>query len=75
MVWVFSAERAEWIRHCKRSRLYEQGKLFYEKGGLNLDNIPKEVMVNVKEDYWICVWMLERGSTLVAEKQKGGLRK
>ncbi len=39
-----------------------------------MDNIPKEVMVNVKEDYRICVRMLERGSTPVVEKQKRGLR-
>ena len=30
------ATLAEWIRHCKRAGLYEQGKLLYEKGGLNL---------------------------------------
>lgn len=31
------ATLAEWIRQCKRTGLYEQGKLLYEKGGLNLD--------------------------------------
>lgn len=54
------ATLAEWIRHCKRSVLYEQGKLLYEKGGLNLDNLPEEVMVNVEEDYQVCVRMLTR---------------
>ncbi|MFH1740630.1 MAG: hypothetical protein ABIH23_16600, partial [bacterium] len=51
---------AEWIRHCKRSGLYEQGKLLYERGGLNLDKLPEEIMVNVEEDYQVCVRMLER---------------
>jgi len=51
---------AEWIRHSKRSGIYEQGKLLYEKGGLNLDNLPEEVQVNVEEDYQVCVRMLER---------------
>jgi len=51
---------AEWIRHCKRSGLYEQGRLLYEKGGLNLDNLTDEVMVNVDEDYQVCVRMQER---------------
>lgn len=51
----------EWIRHCKRSGLYEQGKLLYEKGGLNLDGLGEEAMVNVEEDYQVCVRMLARG--------------
>lgn len=54
------ATLAEWIRHCKRAGLYEQGKLLYEKGGLNLDNLPEEAMVNVEEDYQVCARMLAR---------------
>jgi len=51
---------AEWIRHCKRAGLYEQGKLIYEKGGLNLDNLTEEALVNAEEDYQVCVRMLSR---------------
>lgn len=51
---------AEWIRHCKRAGLYEQGKLLYEKGGLNPDNLPNEAEVNVEEDYQVCARMLAR---------------
>jgi hypothetical protein len=54
------ATLAEWIRHCKRAGLYEQGKLLYEKGGLNPDNLPEEAMVNVEEDYQVCARMLAR---------------
>jgi|GEM_PF-841718 len=53
---------AEWIRHCKRAGLYEQGKLLYDKGGLNTDNLPEEAMVNVEEDYQVCVRMIARGA-------------
>lgn len=64
---------AEWIRHCKRSGLYEQGKLLYEKGGLNLDNLTEEAMVNVEEDYQVCVRMLARGGGVATEaKPKRG---
>ncbi|MBU4480511.1 site-specific DNA-methyltransferase [Patescibacteria group bacterium] len=56
------ATLAEWIRHCKRAGLYEQGKLLYEKGGLNPDNLPEEAMVNVEEDYQVCARMLARES-------------
>ena len=54
------ATLAEWIRYCKRTGLYEQGRLLYEKGGLNTDNLSEEVMVNVEEDYQVCVRMLAR---------------
>jgi len=51
---------ADWIRHCKRSGTYEQGKLLYEKGGLNLESLTEESQVNVDEDYQICGKMLAR---------------
>jgi hypothetical protein len=56
----------------KRTGLYEQGKLLYEKGGLNLDQLPEELMVSVEEDYQVCAPMLARGETKVA---KAGARK
>jgi hypothetical protein len=70
------ATLAEWIRACKRSGLYEQGKLLYEKGGLNLDKLPEELMVNVEEDYQVCARMLARsGSGDDQKKPKRGRRK
>ena len=54
------ATLAEWIRHCKRAGLYEQGKLLYEKGGLNPENLSEESMVGVEEDYQVCVRLLSR---------------
>jgi hypothetical protein len=53
---------ADWIRHCKRSSMYEQGKQLYEKGGLNLENLTEEEQVNVDEDYQICAKMLTRAA-------------
>ncbi|MBI4774971.1 MAG: hypothetical protein HY788_12470 [Deltaproteobacteria bacterium] len=61
---------AEWIRHCKRAGLYEQGKLLYEKGGLNPDNLTEEAMVNVEEDYQVCARMLARDEGK-AQRRKG----
>lgn len=66
---------AEWIRHCKRSGLYEQGKLLYERGGLNLDNLPEEVMVNVEEDYQVCVRMLSRSGEAKSDRSKTKAKK
>jgi len=65
------ATLAEWIRHCKHAGLYEQGKLLYEKGGLDLDSLSEEAMVNVEEDYQICARMLARN----AEGESGKKRK
>ena len=42
---------AEWFRRCKRPGHYEQGKLLYEKGGLNIDNLTEDALVDVEEDY------------------------
>lgn len=65
----------EWIRYYKRSGLYEQGKLLYEKGGLNLDNLAEESMVNVEKDYQVCVRLLAREKTLKGGKKKKRSRK
>ena len=61
---------AEWIRMSKRSGMYEAGKLLYEKGGLNLDNLPETTMVNVEEDYETCVRMLTRNAAPPKAKRK-----
>jgi DNA modification methylase len=63
------ATLAEWLRYCKRAGLFAQGKLLYEKGGLNTDNLPEEAMVGVEEDYQACVLMLNRESS--APKKRG----
>jgi hypothetical protein len=58
-----AATLAEWLRHCARTGLYEQGKLLYEKGGLDLDGLSEELMASVEEDYHVCARMLARGET------------
>jgi hypothetical protein len=65
-----AATLADWIRHCKRTGLYEQGKLLYEQGGLNLDHLPEEIAVDVEEDYQVCTRMLTRGEGK-GERAKG----
>jgi len=54
------ATLCEWIRHCKRAGNFEQGKILYEKGGLQLDSLTEEQLVEVEEDYQVCVRMLAR---------------
>jgi len=65
-----AATLADWIRHCKRTGLYEQGKLLYEQGGLNLDHLPEEIAVDVEEDYQVCTRMLTRTGTEKGQKGK-----
>ncbi len=67
------ATMIEWIRHCKRSGLYEQGKTLYEKGGLNIDKLPEEAQVAVEEDYQVCVRLLGRQTAEPKRRtRKGG---
>jgi hypothetical protein len=49
-----NAALVEWIRHCRRSNLYEQGKLLFEKGGLDLEQLSEEQQIEVEEDYRVC---------------------
>jgi len=58
------ATLADWIRYCKRAGFYEQGKLLYEKGGLNLDNLSEEDMSGVEEDYQVCARMIARNADI-----------
>lgn len=63
------ATLAEWIRHCRKSGLYEQGKALYLDGGLDVDKLPEEVMVKVEEDYDVCVRMLARTEPKLQKKR------
>ena len=63
---------AEWLRHRGCAGLYEQGKLLYEKGGLNPVSLPEDLMASVEEDYQICARMLARGET--KPQRSGGKR-
>jgi len=65
-----SSTLASWIRHCKRAGLYEQGRLLYEKGGLEPDTLSEEVMVDVEEDYQVCCRMISRGDGKKEKKKK-----
>ena len=49
------ATLAEWIRHCKRSGMYEQGRLLYERGGLDVSKLSERAAADVEEDYQVCV--------------------
>ncbi len=63
-----NATLVEWIRHCRRSSLYEQGRLLFEKGGLDLNQLSEEQQVEVEEDYQICLHRIQMN--MKAKKQK-----
>ncbi|MGI6436339.1 MAG: hypothetical protein ACOX0F_13505 [Syntrophomonadaceae bacterium] len=54
------ATLAEWIRQCKLTGLYAEGKTLFEKGGLDLNHLSEETAVNVEEDYMVCLRLLFR---------------
>ena len=73
-----AATLAEWIRHAKRSGLYEAGKLLYERGGLDASKLSEEQQVGVEEDYQVCVRALQRaagGEAATTGKKKGRKKK
>ena len=53
---------AEWLRHCRRTGLHAQGKLLYERGGLDMNALNEQALVDVEEDYQVCVKHLGRSS-------------
>lgn len=61
---------ADWIRHCKRAGMYEQGRLLYEQGGLILDHLTEEQQVNVQEDYGVCVRKLAEQQVIPKRRRK-----
>lgn len=69
------ATLCEWIRHCKRSGNYEQGKVLYENGGLQLDRLSEVEQVEVEEDYQVCVRMLSREAKNDSVKTKRKARR
>lgn len=62
----------EWIRQCRRAGLYEQGRVIYEKGGLDLDRLNEDEQIEVEDDYRICV---KRGSEEEAPKKSKSRKK
>jgi len=73
-----AATLAEWIRHAKRSGLYEAGKLLYERGGLDASKLSEEQQVEVEEDYQVCVRALQRaagGEVATTGKKRGRKKK
>ncbi len=54
-----AATLAEWLYQCRRSGLYELGRILYERGGLRFDSLGEDAQMQVEEDYQICV---KRGS-------------
>ena len=68
------ATLAEWIHHCRRSGLYEQGKLLYEIGGINLGRLPEKMRFDIQEDYEVCVRELARNQLAQSGKERGAKR-
>jgi DNA modification methylase len=57
------SDLAEWIRHCQRSAMYDEGRRLYEQGqGDWLSRLPEEVVAGVEEDYQICLRAIQRAA-------------
>lgn len=49
-----------WMRECRRTELYLEGKVLYEKGPICLAELTEYQQVSVAEDYMICMCTLSR---------------
>lgn len=49
------ATLADWIRQCRRAGLYEIGRALYEKSGAKFDGLDEVALVELEEDYQVCV--------------------
>lgn len=49
------ATAADWMCECRRAGLYEFGRVLYEKGGFNFQEMGDQARLEVEEDYQICV--------------------
>lgn len=65
-----AATLAEWIYQCRRSGLYDLGRVLYERGGLRFDGLKEERQMQVEEDYQICVKRGSAGEKKPAKKKK-----
>jgi hypothetical protein len=58
----------DWLRQCRRARLYNQGQALFEKGGLHPDNLSPEEQIEADDNHRI---RARRGSTAEAKPKKG----
>jgi DNA modification methylase len=56
-----NATLISWIFHCRRSGLFAEGKLLYERGGLVLDGLSEANLVELDEAYQVCGKMIDEG--------------
>ena len=49
-----------WMRECRRTEMYEAGRVLYEKGPICLTTLTEHQQVSVAEDYMVCMRILCR---------------
>jgi len=57
-------EIAEWVHQARRAGLFHQGKVIFEKSGLNLsrlEDVAENLAMDVNEDYQYCLKQLGEG--------------
>ncbi|MGI8551445.1 MAG: hypothetical protein ACR2PL_11775 [Dehalococcoidia bacterium] len=49
-----SATLADWTRQTKWAGMFAEGRILYERCGLDLERLPEDLAVDVEEDYQVC---------------------
>lgn len=56
------ATLADWVRQCRRAGLYDVGRALYEKSGISFDGLDEVALIELEEDYQVCVRRSEAGA-------------
>lgn len=67
------ATLADWVRQCRRAGLYEIGKALYEKSGLSFEGLDEIRVIELEEDYQVCVRRSEVKLTTKKKRQQPDL--
>jgi hypothetical protein len=59
----------DWIRQCKKSGLYDWGKILFEKGGLDLESLSESTRDDVVEDHHVCCRKLAQQAGVVKPRR------
>jgi hypothetical protein len=55
-----AADLVGWVRHCRRSGLYELGCVIYKNSGMSFNSLDEASLLDLEEDYQVCARRSEK---------------
>jgi hypothetical protein len=63
------ATLAGWVLQCRLTGLYEIGRALYEKTGIRSDGLDEMILIELEEDYQVCVRRSEARPAQKSDRQ------